>query len=262
MSLGEIDDMSSLWTSHDPPDSVDNTASSFSATLDQDIQRTPQPEPAFAHNARSENETDPQPNLTTAATASKSTDEGIAELYRLAERLNISVTISPNFGDAQSAIQIRAQLTTKNNGNTCFSFMYIPVEIRLKIYRLLLTNPILGTPASCPTAAKNGKLVKYDLSPAILRVSKQVYAEAVDVLYCENTFYYACVRVEEQQYGDFRDEYRDYEVVNYLSPLGRYCHTTCHIKQYGGLAKKTLSESPAPSKRVKHWNLVVSQHES
>lgn len=59
-----------------------------------------------------------------------------------------------------------------------FKFMNFALEIQREVYRHLLTNPILAEPSSCSIENNNGILVKYGLSPYILRVSKKVYKEA------------------------------------------------------------------------------------
>ncbi|KAF8849458.1 hypothetical protein BDZ45DRAFT_772495 [Acephala macrosclerotiorum] len=75
--------------------------------------------------------------------------------------------------------------------NTTSAFLdKLPLEIRLDIYELLLTSSILSKPESI--ANSWGSDIKYELSPSILRVCKQIHAEAQPVLYGSNTFYIEC----------------------------------------------------------------------
>ncbi|KXJ85158.1 hypothetical protein Micbo1qcDRAFT_128483 [Microdochium bolleyi] len=58
------------------------------------------------------------------------------------------------------------------------SFLLLPCELRLKIYRNLLLEPP-STDQKCPRAHS---------SAAILRTNRQIYSEAMPVLYSENEF--------------------------------------------------------------------------
>lgn len=69
----------------------------------------------------------------------------------------------------------------------------IPPEIRNKIYRYLLLNPLLGTYEALGDpiypADPHACGVQYELFPAILRTCRQISTEALVVLYGENTFF-------------------------------------------------------------------------
>ncbi|APA05455.1 predicted protein [Sclerotinia sclerotiorum 1980 UF-70] len=69
----------------------------------------------------------------------------------------------------------------------------LPVELRLKIYKLLLTNPKLSEVESIGKTADFGKDVKFELSPAILRTCKVIRDEAEPILYGSNTFVLECI---------------------------------------------------------------------
>ncbi|KAF6512777.1 hypothetical protein HZS61_007583 [Fusarium oxysporum f. sp. conglutinans] len=68
-----------------------------------------------------------------------------------------------------------------------------PVEVRLKIYsQLLLVHPALINleKREYPSPARLRLEESIDLCPALLRISKQVYDEAVPLLYSDNCFHF------------------------------------------------------------------------
>ncbi|KAK8907330.1 hypothetical protein ACHAQE_004471 [Botrytis cinerea] len=69
----------------------------------------------------------------------------------------------------------------------------LPVELRLKIYKLLLVNPKLSEADTIGKAAEYGKCVKFELTPAILRTCKAIHDEAEPILYGSNTFIIECI---------------------------------------------------------------------
>ncbi|CAD6454083.1 a71dadd4-ea1e-42aa-b844-17f2239db407 [Sclerotinia trifoliorum] len=69
----------------------------------------------------------------------------------------------------------------------------VPVELRLRIYKLLLTNPKLSKIESIGKTADYGKAVKFELAPAILRTCKVIRDEAEPILYGSNTFILECI---------------------------------------------------------------------
>ena len=76
----------------------------------------------------------------------------------------------------------------------------VPIDIRTQIYKELLVSNIIGTADSVSRGANYGADTKYGLFPHVLRVCRQIYVEASDVLYKENTFYIACLRVDNHFY--------------------------------------------------------------
>ncbi|KAM0181990.1 hypothetical protein ACHAPF_001516 [Botrytis cinerea] len=69
----------------------------------------------------------------------------------------------------------------------------LPVELRLKIYKLLLVNPKLSEADTIGKAAEYGKCVKFELTPTILRTCKAIHDEAEPILYGSNTFIIECI---------------------------------------------------------------------
>lgn len=74
-----------------------------------------------------------------------------------------------------------------------------------EIYRLLLVNILLAESSSV-SANKHFKPHAYELSPALLRVSKQLNFEASTILYDQNRFYLAII----------------YDLYKAFSPIFRY----------------------------------------
>ena len=70
--------------------------------------------------------------------------------------------------------------------NVPFRFLALPLEMRLMIYNYLLISPLPGRRIKCT----NGHLPAQGLglSPQILRVNSEIYAEAVGVLYEKDVF--------------------------------------------------------------------------
>ncbi|KAI9647250.1 hypothetical protein NHQ30_003633 [Ciborinia camelliae] len=67
----------------------------------------------------------------------------------------------------------------------------IPPEVRRMIYKILLVNPILGTAEAVGYDVRYGLDAIYGLSPEILRTSRKIYEEALEVLY-DQTFIINC----------------------------------------------------------------------
>ncbi|KAF7872636.1 hypothetical protein EAF04_003553 [Stromatinia cepivora] len=99
-----------------------------------------------------------------------------------------SVTIDGTLGQLKVAEEklIQAKSTS--------TFMKkLPVELRLKIYKLLLTNPKLSETESIGKTVEYGKTVKFELAPAILRTCKVIRDEAEPIIYGSNTFIIECI---------------------------------------------------------------------
>lgn len=76
----------------------------------------------------------------------------------------------------------------------CHFLKKMPIEVRNLVYSLLLTNPDLGemNTIECNEIWGQWALEDYGLSPAILRVNRQIYLEASKILYETNTFAVFC----------------------------------------------------------------------
>jgi hypothetical protein len=79
-------------------------------------------------------------------------------------------------------------------------FLVLPPEIRIQIYKNLLIGhgqvrvlryPCVCIWVGCRHSADRAAILD-DLHSAILRTARQVYAEAVTILYGDNKFYFAC----------------------------------------------------------------------
>jgi len=76
------------------------------------------------------------------------------------------------------------------------SFLDIfPSEIRNEIYKCLLCSPILADASAITVqdhehAPSTLRFPNYNISPAILRTCRQIYEEAIVILYEHNTFYF------------------------------------------------------------------------
>ncbi|TGO49875.1 hypothetical protein BCON_0197g00070 [Botryotinia convoluta] len=139
----------------------------------------------------------------------------------------------------------------------------VPLEVRTQIYKELLGNKILGTADSVSRSASYGADTKYGLYPQVLRVCHQIYVEALDVLYKENTFYIACFRVDNHLAMDM-DTGSDDEnptAVQYVEgPLVELCPLTRYQNN------QSRMPFPIPNlgnyttvSRVRKWRVVVSR---
>ncbi|KAB8296713.1 hypothetical protein EYC80_002133 [Monilinia laxa] len=152
--------------------------------------------------------------------------------------------------------------TTQSADKYCAFLETFPAEIRLKIYKHLLCNKILGT-AECVTQVSSfGAQLKYELSPQVLRLCHKIYEEAVPVLYEKNTFYIACLRVENHPYAAPTFDYDDDESGKIIiqGPQVELCPLTRYEND------RTTVPFPTPSlynhttvRKVLHWRAVVSR---
>ncbi|KAM3066298.1 hypothetical protein ACMFMG_003191 [Clarireedia jacksonii] len=121
----------------------------------------------------------------------------------------------------------------------------LPVEIRIKIYKLLLVNPELGESSSIGTNVNFGRSKKFELTPAILRVCRTITNEADPILYGSNTFIMECI--------------------------GAYGPSGCHTPQ-SPLTRYILNDQPPgeeynfefhlfkPLKKVRHWKILTAAY--
>ena len=68
-----------------------------------------------------------------------------------------------------------------------------PIEIRIQIYRYMLFNPSLAEFSSVKKEDQFGATASYGLTPKVIATCKQIYQEASEVLYKDNTFFMAFV---------------------------------------------------------------------
>lgn len=152
--------------------------------------------------------------------------------------------------------------------NKCAFLDHFPLEIRTQIYEELLVNPILGTADSIKQGSGCGADVKYDLCPAVLRLCHQIHDEAFSVLYGNNTFYIACVRVDNHpilQSGDWENEDdSDFGAGGgFLSVEGPQVEL-CPLTRYENCESRV--PFPVPNLRhytsvpkVRNWRAVISR---
>lgn len=126
----------------------------------------------------------------------------------------------------------------------CFFQKMLPLEIRVKIYTLLLVNPQLADKDGIGENTKYGAQFKYGLSPNILRTCRWVYEETIDVLYGSNKFILLC---ERKSLG--------YGVATFNLPQ---CPLTRYLvqDQYKG-DHFFAFEHIAEFKRVRRWRVIL-----
>jgi len=79
-------------------------------------------------------------------------------------------------------------------GTSCLFLDQLPLEIRNRIYKLLLVSDKLTIHVDYGAMPQNGdyevanQVLPYDRSPQILRTCKAISAEASEVLYEDNVF--------------------------------------------------------------------------
>jgi hypothetical protein len=134
----------------------------------------------------------------------------------------------------------------------CHFLKKFPIEVRNKIYELLLVNPILRHCTSTLSELESNatgwgfhtEYRKYGLSPNILLTCRQVYAEASKILYGSNSFYVLYLRPQVDHGCTHRGFVGDLP----LCPLGR-------VDSSNEIQK--LAELPSIEK-VRHWRVVIS----
>lgn len=134
--------------------------------------------------------------------------------------------------------------------------------MRLKIYGCLLVKDILGKADSVVREAQ------YDLSPQVLKLCHQIYNEALPILYEKNTFYIACLRVDNHpelvqiSASDASDDDMNYSSsIDVQGPQVELCPITRYSNNL------TTVPFPIPNlynhaitlRRIKHWRVVVSR---
>jgi hypothetical protein len=138
------------------------------------------------------------------------------ELARVAALLNLNVKIYRNGA---------VTLTSKAKKT---EFIDLPIEIRNEIYRLLLVNPLLEESSSVGLYEEFNPH-KYELSPALLQVSKQIHHEASSILYGQNRFFLTVI----------------YDSCRAFSPIFRYIR--------GGFRLDTV----LVARKVQQWKVIL-----
>jgi len=125
----------------------------------------------------------------------------------------------------------------------CLFLEKTPVELRKEVYKYLLVNPLLATPACINrnSAYHHGNTVKFGLNTNILRVNRQIYDEASKVLYGDNTFRVECIARAANPY------YPMSAINRFFDPSGRH-------ENYWSL------EKVGAVKKVKHWKVLISAY--
>ncbi|KAI9645479.1 hypothetical protein NHQ30_006218 [Ciborinia camelliae] len=141
----------------------------------------------------------------------------------------------------------------------------LPIEIRLKIYELLLVNPKLSETDSIGKAVNYGKDLKFDLTPMILCTCKAIRNEAEPILYGSNTFVLECIG----GYGPFSSLHVP------QSPLTRYAgpifddfdddsdaedELENNIRGYSGTEFQFDFSQFKAIKKVKHWRIITAAY--
>ncbi|KAF7949117.1 hypothetical protein EAE96_008286 [Botrytis aclada] len=166
-------------------------------------------------------------------------------LYGIPAALNIQLSQMLE-GDqlfkVQELIQAHIQTAVGNPAipvDGCPLLELIPIECRIQIWEYLLYNPLLGE-----NLAIDEHGVPFDLSPAILRVNKQINNEGMDVLYGRNRFLVQCIPNSSLE-GCFA-----------RSALTRYQH----IELFGTDVEEHYNFIPA-AEYVQHWKVILSATE-
>jgi hypothetical protein len=111
------------------------------------------------------------------------------------------------------------------------------------IHGYLLINEELGVCSSIRQDTEYGGRIKYDLSPAVLRVCQKMYEEGMVVLYEKNAFILACLDNTRLFHNPSRN----------FSPLSRH-------QTWVDVFANKLRHSPLH--RVKKWRLILSASSS
>lgn len=126
--------------------------------------------------------------------------EGIAKASVSLDNSDIGSSINnTTFEYASHSSSNRLQLSLTPEANKNYTFMTLPVEMRLEIYDLLLVSRIKSNLLffRLPVGRRSKKIIFIDyhqdpnqrtMEPAILQTCKQVYHEAVPILYTRNVF--------------------------------------------------------------------------
>lgn len=127
---------------------------------------------------------------------------------------------------------------------TALFFKKLPLEMRREIYKHVLFNPLLGQTDAIVPQLNSGATQSYELSPALLQVSKQMYEEASDALYGSNTFIVSCL-------GQGDDEYELDTARLVQCPLTRYRYSGSYVTLDAFVKKSQF-------KKVRNWRIMIS----
>jgi len=179
--------------SEEPP-TVDESSIASSLPSSSDLQQLAQsfPAPPSATSAMNPLGSNSQPVSSAFSFTSNLTSpiyilDDLSFLDKLSEQSRAEVL--KNLRQIPEADGPPTDLATAGPASKCYFLDTIPIEVRNMIYKLLLVNPILGTPASITKKDSFGKDTKYGLEPSILGTCQQILSEASSILYEKNTFY-------------------------------------------------------------------------
>lgn len=135
-----------------------------------------------------------------------------------------------------------------NPSNLPPSLNTIPLEIRHKIYKYLLINPVLGKLESILGESRSSDewdfVTNYDLHPVILRVCEQNYEEGCDILYSQGII--VCFNRFLLRLGYYSP----------VSPLFRYNHGHHRVQS----DEIDIDDTPPAITKVQRWKMVVSSY--
>jgi len=146
-----------------------------------------------------------------------------------------------------------AQVVKDESQTGCSLLDKFPFEIRRQIYGYLLVNPMLGQTESEIEfwESKKVQYIKYGPPPSILHTNRQIYHEALDVLYGSNVFYIYCCGQPIGHAGSKND---------YVSPIRRFRPN----RRYDDSRERKQAPlvSDAAALKVRHWKVVVSSEDA
>jgi len=120
----------------------------------------------------------------------KVTISGNVDINTLIARLQQAAAVSST---GEKYIMAITRLITFLPRNEVASFVNIPLELHHMILELILVNPILGDQKFAESGTHYGQNAKYELSPNILLVNKQLNKEGTPFLYAKNKYHVACL---------------------------------------------------------------------
>lgn len=138
----------------------------------------------------------------------------------------------------------------------------LPIELRLKIYELLLVNSKLSETDSIGKGVEYGKAIKFELTPGILGTCKAIRDEAEPILYGSNTFVIECIG----GYGPMgRLHVPQSPLTRYASPSYEYDSDTedeieTSLMGYSGTELQFDYSTFKAMKKVRHWRILTAAY--
>jgi len=139
------------------------------------------------------------------------------------------------------------------------NLLNLPLNLKYRIFEFLLRNPILGHIESISVGTLYGATLEYGLSPAILRVCRQLYNDGSSFLYGQNTFIIECVNDAEgdrSKYDTPAEAAAKGHIIFNSSPLTRHWNW---IPGEGTRWPRIPSiQNLSAVRKVRHWKLIIS----